>query len=92
MRFQYWTDQRWGFKYEKCAKAVREAWRDQYAANTSEDRTQSPLDASNDDIELTLLGMTKKPKRDELEEFVSSPKVMETLLVFRRRNCGSYPQ
>lgn len=92
MRFQYWTDQRWGSKYEKSAKkAVRDAWRE-YAASTSEDLTQPSLDASNDDIELALLGMIKKPKADELEEFVSSPKVMETPLVFWRKNCGSYPQ
>ncbi|KAF9185693.1 hypothetical protein BGZ49_004259, partial [Haplosporangium sp. Z 27] len=86
MRFQYWSDQKWGLKYERCAKkAVRSEWKDQYAPNTSEVLTQPFLEDSDGDIELALLGFTKKPKGDELEEFVSSPTVMETPLAYWKR-------
>ncbi|KAF9100905.1 hypothetical protein BGX27_000190 [Mortierella sp. AM989] len=63
MCFQYWSDQRWEARYEKDAKqTARNMWKVQYAANTSDDLTQPRLDASDDDIELALPGLTKKPK------------------------------
>jgi hypothetical protein len=88
MRFRYWADQRWGANYEKRAKkTVRRMWKDQYATNTAEDLTL--LDESESEIELALLGMTKKPKGDELEEFVSSPTVMEMPLAFWKKKTTS---
>jgi len=93
MRFQYWTDQRWGSKYEKIAKkTVRNVWIDQYAQDTSQDLTQPLPDPSEDDLELSLLGFSSKPKGDELEEFVSGPTVRETPLVYWKKNCESHPQ
>ncbi|KAF9367636.1 hypothetical protein BGX21_007192, partial [Mortierella sp. AD011] len=81
MRFRYWTDQRWGAKYERQArKTVRDAWHSHYAANTNDELTQPLPEPANDDFELDLLGFTDRPKDDELEEFVSNPIVKETPL------------
>jgi hypothetical protein len=96
MRFRYWTDQRWGAKYERTAKrSVRTVWTDQYArVDTGEDLTQPLPDPSEceGDVELALLGMTGQPDGDELESFVSSPVVRETPLIFWKKKCDSYPK
>lgn len=88
MHFQYWTN--WGPEYEKSARnAVQDVWISQYADDTSEDLTQPLPDPSNDDKELVLLGLTNKPRGEELEVFVSSPTVREVPLVYWKNNCGS---
>jgi len=95
MRFRYWSDHIWGDQYEKCAKnAVRNVWRAQYSGITIEDIIQQPQDDSNSDIELDFLGLTKTKtaRRDELEEFVSSPTASETPLLYWKKNCETYPQ
>ena len=67
-------------------------WIHQYAVDTSKDLTQPLPEPSNDDMELALLGLTRTPKGDELEEFVSSPAVFEMPLAFWKKNCESHPQ
>jgi hypothetical protein len=42
-------------------------------------------------MELTLLGLTKTQKDDQLEEFVLGPLIMEMPLVYWKKNHGSYP-
>ncbi|KAG0318517.1 hypothetical protein BG000_004159 [Podila horticola] len=87
MCFRYWSDQRWGAKYEKYAKkAVRNVWKAQYTAITTADLSPVPLNDSDNELELSLLGYTTKPKGDELEELVSSPTVLEMPLVFWKKN------
>jgi hypothetical protein len=93
MRFQYWSDQRWGSKYEKIArKTVRNVWTDQYVEDNSQDLTQPFPDPGDNDLELSLLGFTNKQKGDELEEFVLGSIVRETPLVYWKKNCESRPQ
>jgi hypothetical protein len=91
MRFQYWSDQRWGAKYGNNAKkAVRTLWRDQYVVNTSMDLTEPSVNADDNDMELTLLELTKRPKGDQLEEFVSSGTVMAAPLGYWKENYRGF--
>jgi len=93
MCFQYWIDQQWGATYENNAKkAVRSTWKEQYPRDNCDTVTQPPnLDPRGDNMELTLLGLAKTCKDDQLEEFVSGPFIMEMPLVYWKRNHGSYP-
>ena len=67
-------------------------WKAQYTAITTADLSPVPLNDSDNELELSLLGYTTKPKGDELEEFVSSPTVLEMPLVFWKKNYESYLQ
>lgn len=97
MRFQYWTDEKWGPVYERNARElVRNVWTRHYAetAINLEDELTQPLPDSDDDddVELRLLGMTNQPKEDDLELFVSQRKLRVKVLPWWKKHHEDYPR
>ncbi|KAF9964050.1 hypothetical protein BGZ73_002079, partial [Actinomortierella ambigua] len=96
MRYKYWSQQKWGTKYENNAKkAVRTVWKEQYsqeAEETENNPAELPLDAKDDDADLALLGMSNSSEVDQLEEFATSQRVKMMPLIYWKKNHGSYPQ
>ncbi|KAF9553853.1 hypothetical protein EC968_010055, partial [Mortierella alpina] len=97
MRFQYWTEEKWGSEYENNARqAVRTVWTRQYAniPIDLEDQATQPLSDSDDDddVELRLLGMTKRlPQEDDLELFVSQRKLHVKCLPWWKKHHDEFP-
>ncbi|KAF8949773.1 hypothetical protein BGZ46_004955, partial [Entomortierella lignicola] len=93
MRFKYWSDQKWGTEYERSAKnTVRDTWYEHYMKDLNGADTQPLPDPSDDDNELSLLGLATYPNQDELEDFVMGPAVRDTPLSYWKKNPSSYQQ
>lgn len=92
MRFKYWSDQKWGHFEGIAKRTARETWVNQYAEDTSDVVTQ-PLQENDDEDEFSLLGFSSTtPMGDELEDFVSRPRIKEKPLVYWRRHCDEHPR
>ncbi|KAF9969914.1 hypothetical protein BGZ75_002528, partial [Mortierella antarctica] len=91
----YWTEEKWGSLYERNAReSVRDVWTSQYAdtaIDLDEELTQPLPDSDDDDVELRLLGMTKQPKEDDLELFVSQRKLYVKCLPWWEKHHEEYP-